>query len=139
MAAHQPPPSLGFSRQEHWSGLPLPSPMSKSESEIAQLCPTLSDPRDRSLPGSSVHGILQARVLEWGAIAFSDLKYLRQCKCYVNTMLSKYNVNDMQIAARIQVLLLGTFWNSHPHPTPRGLVESLDAEPKDVQGRLYLN
>ena len=43
----------------------------KSESEVAQLCPTLSDPTDRSLPGSSVHGIFQARVLEWGAIAFS--------------------------------------------------------------------
>ena len=40
----------------------------KSESEVAQLCPTLSDPMDCSLPGSSVHGILQARVLEWGAI-----------------------------------------------------------------------
>ena len=43
----------------------------KSESEVAQLCPTLSDPMDCSLPGSSVHGIFQARVLEWGAIAFS--------------------------------------------------------------------
>ena len=43
----------------------------KSESEVAQSCPTLSDLMDCSLPGSSVHGILQARVLEWGAIAFS--------------------------------------------------------------------
>ena len=43
----------------------------KSESEVAQSCPTLSDPMDRSLPGSSAHGIFQARVLEWGAIAFS--------------------------------------------------------------------
>ena len=67
---HQAPPSLGFSRQEHWSGLPFPSPMHerKSESEVAQSCPTLSDPMDYSLPGSSVHGIFQARVLEWGAI-----------------------------------------------------------------------
>ena len=40
----------------------------KSESEVAQSCPTLSDPMDCSLPGSSVHGIFQARVLEWGAI-----------------------------------------------------------------------
>ena len=45
----------------------------KSESEVAQSCPTLRDPMDCSLPGSSVHGILQARVLEWGAIAFSDV------------------------------------------------------------------
>ena len=43
----------------------------KNESEVAQLCPSLSDPMDCSLPGSSVHGIFQARVLEWGAIAFS--------------------------------------------------------------------
>ena len=46
----------------------------KSESEVAQSCPTLSDPMDCSLPGSSVHGIFQARVLEWGAIAFSVVK-----------------------------------------------------------------
>jgi len=114
-AAHQAPPSLGFSRQEHWSGLPFPSPMHKSEnwkwsrsvvsnssqphgvqptrlldpwdfpgkstgvgchfllqgmkvkseSEVTQLCLTLSDPMDCSPPGSSVHGIFQARVLEW--------------------------------------------------------------------------
>ena len=44
----------------------------KSESEVAQSCPTLSDPMDCSLPGSSIHGISQARVLEWGAIAFSN-------------------------------------------------------------------
>ena len=44
----------------------------KSESEIAQSCLTLSDPMDCSLPGSSIHGIFQARVLEWGAIAFSE-------------------------------------------------------------------
>ena len=43
----------------------------KSESEVAQLCPTPSDSMDCSLPGCSVHGIFQARVLEWGAIAFS--------------------------------------------------------------------
>ena len=43
----------------------------KSESEVAQSCPTLSDPMDCSLPSSSAHGIFQARVLEWGTIAFS--------------------------------------------------------------------
>ena len=43
----------------------------KSESEVAQSCQTLRDPMDCSLPGSSIHGIFQARVLEWGAIAFS--------------------------------------------------------------------
>ena len=44
----------------------------KNESEVVQLCLTLSDPMDCSLPGSSIHGIFQARVLEWGAIAFSE-------------------------------------------------------------------
>ena len=44
----------------------------ESEREVAQLCPTPSDPMDCSLPGSSIHGIFQARVLEWGAIAFSE-------------------------------------------------------------------
>ena len=44
----------------------------KSESELTQSCPTLSDPMDCSLPGSSIHGIVQARVLEWVAIAFSS-------------------------------------------------------------------
>ena len=43
----------------------------KSESEVAQSCPAPSDPMDCSLPGSSVHGIFQARVLEWGAIAYN--------------------------------------------------------------------
>ena len=44
----------------------------KGESEVAQSCPTLSDPMDCSLPGSSIHEILQAKVLEWGATAFSE-------------------------------------------------------------------
>ena len=44
----------------------------KSESEVAQSCLTLSDPTDHSLPSSSVHGVFQARVLAWGAIAFSE-------------------------------------------------------------------
>ena len=133
--AHQIPLSMGFPRQEYWSGLPFPSPgdlpdpgiesgspapcccccccvasvvsdsvqpyrrqptrlprpwdspgkntgvgchfllqcmKAKSEREVAQLCPTLSNPMDCSLPGFSVHGIFQVRVLEWVAIAFSD-------------------------------------------------------------------
>ena len=48
----------------------------KSESEVSQLCPTPSNPMDCSLPGSSVHGIFQAIVLEWGAIAFSNGRIL---------------------------------------------------------------
>ena len=56
----------------------------KSESEIAQLWPTLSDPMNWSLPGSSIHGIFQARVLEWGAIAFSFLCRLDLSKWSLN-------------------------------------------------------
>ena len=50
----------------------------KSEIEVAQSCPALSDPMDCSLPGSSAHGIFQARVLEWGAIAFSKMHNSRR-------------------------------------------------------------
>ena len=60
----------------------------KRESEVTQSCPSLSDPMDCSPPGSSIHGIFQARVLEWGAIAFSDDQLLNasvltlaQCRC----------------------------------------------------------
>ena len=67
-AAHQAPPSLGFSRQEHWSGLLLQCMKVKSESEVALSCSTLWDPMDCSLPGSSVPGIFQARVPEWGPL-----------------------------------------------------------------------
>ena len=58
-AAHQAPLSLGFSRQEYWSGLPFPSP-----TKALQACPTLRDPVDCSPPGSAVYGILQAKILE---------------------------------------------------------------------------
>ena len=69
-------PSLGFSRQEptgvgcHFL---LQCIKVKSESEVTQSCLTFRDPMDCSLPDSSVHGIFQARVLEWGAIAFSEM------------------------------------------------------------------
>ena len=55
----------------------------KSESEVTQSCPTLSDPMDCSPPGSSVHGIFQARVLEWSAIAFSSAPLQKPSKCFV--------------------------------------------------------
>ena len=54
--------------KEHWSSSPH---IRQSESEVNQLCPTLCDPMDCSLSGSSVHGVFQARVLEWIAISFS--------------------------------------------------------------------
>ena len=72
--AHQGPPSMGFPRQEYWSGLPFPSPMHESK-KWKWSSSVESDsyrPLDCCLPGSSVHGIFQARVLEWVAIAFSE-------------------------------------------------------------------
>ena len=93
-AAHQAPPSLGFSRQEHWSGLPFPSPMHESEKwkwSRSVVSDSSRPPMDCSLPGSSAHGIFQARVLEWGAIAFSisirwyiSIFYLLWKQCHVS-------------------------------------------------------
>ena len=56
----------------------------KSESEVAQSCLTLSDPMDCSLPGFSIHGIFQARVLEWGAIALSFINLVYPNYYYFN-------------------------------------------------------
>ena len=116
-AAHQAPLSLGFSRQEYWSGLPFPSPVNvlcayllgafhfriasgllccvrcwKDQLEencllwstfmvfllvlFTQSCPTLFDPMESNRLGCSVHGILQARVLEWVASSFSRGSFL---------------------------------------------------------------
>ena len=103
--AHQSPLSMGFSKQEYWSGFPCPPPgdllnpgikpkslvypalqedslrleptgksnqsLSAQFSSVAQSCSTLCNPMDYSLPGSSVHGILQARILEWVAMTSS--------------------------------------------------------------------
>ena len=62
----------------------------KSESEVAQSCPTLSDPMDCSPPGSSVHGIFQARVLEWGAIVFhyNQLKSLQNHELWMTLVVT---------------------------------------------------
>ena len=147
MAAYQAPPSLGFSRLEHWSGLPFPSPMSesekwksscsvmsdsvrrhrrqptrlprpwdspgkntgvgchfllqymkvKSERKVTQSCPTLCDPIDGSPPGSPIPGILQARILEWVAISFSNAwkwkvkgKSLRHVRLFVTPWTTAY-------------------------------------------------
>ena len=87
-AAHQAPLSLGFSRQEHWSGLPFPFLM--HESEVAQSCLTLCNPIDGSPQGFSVPGILQANILEWVAISFSNAcmhaKSLQSCLTLCNPM-----------------------------------------------------
>ena len=104
-ADHQAPPTLGFSRQEHWSGLPFPCPMHESESEVAQSCPTPSDPMDCSPPGSSVRGIVQARGLEWGALV----------------VVSAVQHSDLVICAHASTLV----WTPFPFRTPWSMFQAL--------------
>ena len=61
----------------------------KSESEVAQSCPTLCDPMDCSLPGPSVHGIFQARVLEWGAIARLRVHLFQYSEIYEASLVAR--------------------------------------------------
>ena len=82
----------------------------KSESEVAQPCPILSDLMDCSLPGSAVHGIFQARVLEWGAIAFSIMLTLEGGKLRVQA------ANHSLLAIRAAAL---TERKGAPHSCPR--------------------
>ena len=63
----------------------------KSESEVAQSCPTLRNLTDCSLPGSSIHRIFQARVLEWGAIAFSDIYFIYTHKLELEILMDCLN------------------------------------------------
>ena len=72
IVACQAPLSMGFPRQEYWSGLPFPTPAAAAATKLLQSCPTLCDPIDGSPPGSPVPGIFQARTLEWVAISFSN-------------------------------------------------------------------
>ena len=105
--------SWGFSRQEYWSGLPCPSPgdilspgieprspslqvdslpSTAAAAKSLQPCPTLCDPLDGSSPASSVPGVLQARILEWVAISFSNAcrhtKLLQSCPTLCDPMVS---------------------------------------------------
>ena len=131
------------SRQEHWSGLPFPSPMQESESEVAQLYPTLSDPMDCSLPGSSVHGIFQARVLEWGAIAFSS-SVPQSCTILCSPV--DYSPPGSSVHGILQARILE--WNGLPFPSagdlpnpgiePRSPAWQADSLPSESPG-LELN
>ena len=79
----------------------------KSERDVAQSCPTLSDPMDFSLPGSSIHGIFQARVLAWGAIVFSKL--LTNGGQIWATLFSFIWMSTRYIGCALDVFLLITF------------------------------
>ena len=74
----------------------------KNESEVAQSCPTLSDPMDCSLPGSSIRGILQARVLEWDAIA-SYIQINANVACREN---KSFNTEKIQSKSVIRIIML---------------------------------
>ena len=100
MAAHEAPPSLGFSRQEHWSGLPVPSPMYESEKWkwSHSVVSDSSGPHGLQPTRPSVHGIFQARVLEWGAIAFSNIGVwealnIIQIRPLISNLMPTYKVN----------------------------------------------
>ena len=86
----------------------------KSESEVAQSCPTLSDPMDCSLPGSSVHGIFQARVLEWGAIAFPTVYIYIYIYIYISTpFYIHFSYRSLQsIEQSFPVYIVGFCWLS---------------------------
>ena len=111
MAAHQAPPSLGFSRQEHWSGLPFPSPMHESEKWKWSHSVVSDSSRPHGLyspPDSSVHGIFQARVLEWGAIAFSE--YLLYWSVMATlSYISNFHVYDLFLWSLFPVCLFYSF------------------------------
>ena len=88
----------------------------KSESEVAQSCPTLSDPMDCSPPGSSSHGILQARGLEWGATAFSVDWFYSSAMSSESQFLSPHSPSSV-------CFMLGLFF-SHAHSQPQSVFRS---------------
>ena len=105
----------------------------KSESEVAQSCPTLSDPMDCSLPGSYVHGIFQARVLEWGAIAFAIffLGYLILYKNYICYYVGCLNIafylNYLKLtSASYNLYAISTSSNQSPVPNLMSFRPNLD-------------
>ena len=93
----------------------------KSEREVTQSCPTLSDPMDCSLPGSSVHGIFQARVLEWGAIAFSEVKLLLQPKDKIaNIALGHLRSSNLAVLAAVCTPVAAhPLYEAHPYASMR--------------------
>ena len=110
----------------------------ESESEVAQLCPTLSDPMDCSLPGSSDHGIFQARVLEWGAIAFSEKpgtdtekgtealndNVWSVCVCMCLLWIPFFKWNLTQKSKKLVRPSVSRQWRRCPHATPLALRHS---------------
>ena len=123
-AAYQAPPTMGFSRQEYWSGLPLPSAAAAAKS--LQQCPTLCDPIDGSPPGSPVPGLLQARTLEWVAISFSNAwkwkvkgKSLSRVRLLATPWTAAYRAPPSMEFSRQE------YWSGLPLPSRVTLLQSL--------------
>ena len=130
-AAYQAPPSMGFSRQEYWSGVPLPSLSRLTAAAAAkslQSCPTLRDPIDGSPPDSSVPGILQARILEWVAISFSSAfmhaKSLQSCLTLCDPM---YISPPLSTGFSRQ-----EYWSGLPFPSPKIYLCPFKYDPESV-------
>ena len=98
----------------------------KSEREVTQSCPTLSNPMNCSLPGSSIHGIFQARVLEWGAIAFSDTTHNKILFNRVYILHREYYL----VIKRNEVLMYTTTW--------KNLENLMPSERKQTQEATYM-
>ena len=120
-AAFQAPPSMGFSRQDYWSGLPLPSSMlcAAAAAKSLQSCLTLCDPIDGSPPGSPVPGILQARTQEWVAISFSNawkwkvkVKALSRVWLLANPWTAAFQAPPSMGFSRQE------YWSGVPFPSP---------------------
>ena len=128
-AAYQAPLSMGFSRQEYWSGVPLPSPHWASAAAAAkslQSCPTWCDPTDSSPPRSPVPGILQARTLGWVAISFSSAW---KWKVKVKSLSRVWLLATPWTAAHQAPLSMGfsrqEYWSGVPLPSPSHWLERL--------------
>ena len=101
----------------------------KSESEVTQLCPTLHDPLDCSLPGSSVYGIFQARVLEWGAIALS-ISLTSFSQHYWDEFLSKSYLQLQVCCVLSHSVMYDSLW-------PHGLYPARLLCPRDFPGKNF--
>ena len=98
----------------------------RSESEVAQSCLTLSNPMDCSPPGFSVHGIFQARVLEWGAIAFSE-SYV-----YITTIKKKFFLREMKAVSSFKIWV--RCWLSEIRKSLALDIKTLTENPKGSDG-----
>ena len=121
-AAHQAPPSMWFSRQEYWIGVPLPSPSAKAAAAAKSLqsCLTRCDPIDSSPTGSPIPGILQARTLEWVAISFSSaskwkvkVKSLSRVRLFSTPWTVAYQATPSMGFSRQE------YWSGVPLPSPQ--------------------